>query len=50
MTNTTPDLTIPGPTLAELRVRMDTLNKVRDWRDKRWSTFDNTLEGPAMYD
>ena len=28
MTNTTPDLTIPGPALAELRVQLDALNKV----------------------
>jgi len=28
MTDTTPDLTIPGLTVAELRVRLDVLNKV----------------------
>ena len=28
MTDTAPDLTIPGPTVAELRVRVDILNKV----------------------
>ncbi len=28
MTDTTPNLTIPGPAVAELRVRVDPLNKV----------------------
>ncbi len=28
MTETTPDLTLPGPEVAELRVRMDVLNNV----------------------
>jgi len=28
MPDTTPDLTIPGPTVAVLRVRVDILNKV----------------------
>jgi hypothetical protein len=30
MTATTPDLTIPGPTVAEQRVSVDVLNKVLD--------------------
>ncbi len=58
MTDTRPDLTIPGPTVAELRVRVDILNKVladprggeisRGHSQSRvWSSF-SSQGSPAM--
>ena len=45
MTDRTPDLTIPGLTVAELRVRLDVLNKVLTELESRTVRADSEEAG-----
>lgn len=45
MTDRTPDLTIPGLTVAELRVRLDVLNKVLTELVGRTAPADSEIAG-----